>query len=106
LRPERRCAIFRIKIAKSFARTTTHGEPFLHQPWAGLSERAYKLAYAPQRETKYDSALRRARKLRLRLGRDPTDDEYPDKPPRMRWVTYNRLMDNFMQTPYRPLVSA
>jgi len=33
--------------------------------------------------------------VRLRLVGDPTDDEYPDKPPRMRWATYNRLMDRF-----------
>jgi hypothetical protein len=58
-----------------------------------LSRGAYELAYASQRETKYDRALRRARKLRLRLGGDPADDEYPDKPPRMRWATYNRLLD-------------
>ena len=32
-------------------------------------------------------------RLRLRLGGDPADDEYPDKPPRMRWATYNRLLD-------------
>jgi hypothetical protein len=57
------------------------------------SRHAYELAYASQRETKYDRALRRARKLRLRLGGDPADDEYPDKPPRMRWGTYNRMMD-------------
>jgi hypothetical protein len=55
--------------------------------------RAYRLAYASQRGTKYDRALRRARKLRLRLGGDATDDEYPDKTPRMRWTTYNRLLD-------------
>src|SRR5499426_1212070 len=60
------------------------------------SRRAYELAYASQRETKYDRALRRARKLRLRLGGDPADDEYPDKPPRMRWATYNRLMDRLV----------
>jgi hypothetical protein len=60
------------------------------------SRRAYELAYASQRETKYDRALRRARKLRLRLGGDPADDEYPDKPPRMRWATYNRLMDKLV----------
>jgi hypothetical protein len=60
------------------------------------SRRAYELAYASQRETKYDRALRRARKLRLRLGGDPADDEYPDKPPRMRWTTYNRLMDRLV----------
>src|SRR5215471_16963234 len=60
------------------------------------SRRAYELAFASQRETKYDRALRRARKLRLRLGGDPADDEYPDKPPRMRWATYNRLMDRLV----------
>src|SRR5215472_18795187 len=36
------------------------------------------------------------RKLRLRLGGDPADDEYPDKPPRMGWATYNRLMDRLV----------
>jgi hypothetical protein len=41
-------------------------------------------------------AVRRARKLRLRLGGDPAGDEYPDKPPRMRWATYNRLMDRLV----------
>jgi hypothetical protein len=62
----------------------------------GRGSPAYKLAYASQRETKYDRALRRARKVRLRLGGDPADDEYPDKPPRMRWATYNRLMDRLV----------
>jgi hypothetical protein len=57
------------------------------------SRHAYELAYASQRETKFARALRRARKLRLRLGGDPADDEYPDKLPRMRWATYNRLLD-------------
>jgi hypothetical protein len=60
------------------------------------SRRAYRLAYASQRETKYDRALRRARKLCLRLGGDPADDEYPDKPKRMRWTTYNLLMDKLV----------
>jgi hypothetical protein len=60
------------------------------------SRRAYRLAYASQGETKYDRALRRARKLYLRLGGDPADDEYPDKPKRMRWTTYNLLMDKLV----------
>ena len=60
------------------------------------SRHAYELAYACQRETKFDRALRRARKLRLTLGGDPADDESPDKPPRMRWATYNRLMDKLV----------
>jgi hypothetical protein len=34
--------------------------------------------------------------MRLRLGGDPPDDEYPDKPPRMRWATYNRLTDKLV----------
>jgi hypothetical protein len=57
------------------------------------SRRAYRLAYASQRETVHDRAMRRARKLYLRLGGDPADDTYPHKPTRMRWITYNRLMD-------------
>ena len=68
----------------------------LYLPLGGChlwSRRAYRLAYASQRETEYDGALRRARKLYLRLGGDPADDEYPDKPKRMRWTTYNLLMD-------------
>jgi hypothetical protein len=60
------------------------------------SRRAYRLAYASQRETVYDRAMRRARKLYLRLGGDPADDEYPDKPKRMRWTTYDRLMDKLV----------
>jgi hypothetical protein len=58
--------------------------------------RAYRLAYASQRETVYDRAMRRARKLTLRLGGDPADDTYPDKPSRMRWTTYNRMMDKLV----------
>ena len=56
----------------------------------------YRLAYASQRETLHDRAMRRVRKLTKRLGGDPADDEYPDKPPRMRWTTYNRLMDKIV----------
>jgi hypothetical protein len=60
------------------------------------SRRSYRLAYASQRETVSDRAMRRARKLYQRLGGDPADDEYPDKPKRMRWTTYNRLMDKLV----------
>jgi hypothetical protein len=60
------------------------------------SRRAYRLAYASQRETVCDRAMRRARKLTLRLGGDPVDDTYPDKPKRMRWTTYNRMMDRLI----------
>jgi hypothetical protein len=60
------------------------------------SRRAYRLGYACQREALHHRALRRARKLCLRLGGDPADDRYPDKPSRMRWTTYDRLMDKLV----------
>jgi len=40
--------------------------------------------------------MRRARKLCRRLGGDPADDRYPEKPPRMRWATYDRLLDKLI----------
>jgi hypothetical protein len=57
------------------------------------SRGAYRLAYASQRETVHDRAMRRARKLCRRLGDDPMDGHYPEKPPRMRGATYDRLLD-------------
>jgi hypothetical protein len=44
----------------------------------------------------YDRVMRRARKLCRRLGGEPDDDTYPEKPKRMRWTTYNRLMDELV----------
>jgi len=57
------------------------------------SRRTYRLAYGSQSETAHDRAMRRSRKLCRRLGGDPDDDACPDKPKRMRWTTYNRIMD-------------
>ena len=56
------------------------------------SRQAYGLAYASQREDAHDRALRRVAKLCRRLGADPADGEYPDKPKRMRWTTYNLIL--------------
>ena len=60
------------------------------------SRGAYRLAYASQRETVQDRARRRDDKLCRRLGDDPMDGHYPEKPPRMRWVTYNRILDKLV----------
>ena len=71
----------------------------LYLPFGGRhfwSRAAYRLAYASQRETLGDRASRRARKICRRLGGDPDADTYPDKPRRMRWNTYNRLMDKLV----------
>ena len=60
------------------------------------SRGAYRLAYASQRETVHDRAMRRAQKLRRRLGDDPMDGHYPEKPPRMRGATYDRLLNKLI----------
>ena len=60
------------------------------------SRGAYRLAYASQRETVHDRAMRRAEKLCRRLGDDPMDGHYPEKPPQMRWATYDRLLDKLI----------
>jgi hypothetical protein len=49
-----------------------------------------------EREMVDHRASRRARKLCRRLGGDPDDDTYPDKPKRMRWKTYNRMMEKLV----------
>jgi hypothetical protein len=60
------------------------------------SRGAYWLAYASQRETVHDRAMRRSDKLRRRLGDDPMDGYYPEKPPRMRGATYDRLLEKLI----------
>jgi hypothetical protein len=60
------------------------------------SRHYYNLAYQSQRETIHDRAQRRARKLIYRLGGNWIDEHYPDKPPRMRWRNYNRIMDKIV----------
>jgi hypothetical protein len=84
---------FRIEAITKVQRASYFTQPHMgtryDEPLGGRhfwSRHAYELAYASQRETKFDRAFRRARKLRLTLGADPADDEYPDKPPRMRWA--------------------
>jgi hypothetical protein len=40
--------------------------------------------------------MRRSRKLYRRLVGDWMDDHYPEKPPRMRWATYDQLLGKLM----------
>jgi hypothetical protein len=61
----------------------------------------YRLRYASQGESRRDQrALDRARKIAKRLHdkwEGATEEEYdfPPKPPRMRWTTYNRLLEQY-----------
>jgi len=52
----------------------------------------YDLTYASQQEQAYERAMRKSHKFIKRLGGDPDDDYWPDKPRHMHWKTYNRLI--------------
>ena len=57
------------------------------------SRQAYRLAYRSQRETSHDRALRRAFKLRGRLGGEGGIGDYIPKPKWMRLRTYDRKLN-------------
>src|SRR5262249_21797030 len=60
----------------------------------------YRLRYASQSEDKAQRAMRRADKVAKRLhdmwgGMTVEEYEFPPKPPRMRWATYQRLEEQY-----------
>jgi len=60
----------------------------------------YRLRYASQSEDATQRAMRRADRIANRLhdmwkGTTKADWEFPPKPPRMRYETYQRLLDQY-----------
>jgi hypothetical protein len=54
--------------------------------------RCYRLAHASQQEPLRERGFLKARKIRMRLGGGPNVLEaFPEKPPRMHWLTYARI---------------
>ena len=56
-----------------------------------LCRYCHPLTYDSQSEVRFDRLLRRANKIRERLGGEPGLDAFIMKPKRMRWATFERM---------------
>jgi hypothetical protein len=66
--------------------------------------RCLGLVYQSQREDRSTRLMRKADKLRAKLGTEPSED-VEDKPPRMHWATFDRLVGDIERANYESLMS-
>src|SRR5262245_18965259 len=69
----------------------------LYGNWRIACRRCHRLRYCSQRETKEDRATRAMLKIVRRRNPDHPDpcNDLPEKPPRMHWATYDRLVERY-----------
>ena len=67
-----------------------------------LCRHCYSLAYQSQRESRGDRLLRRAWKIRAKLGLGPWEP-IVEKPPRMHWKTFLRLREEVQRLEWEAL---
>ena len=64
-----------------------------------LCRHCYRLSYGCQHEDRWDRALRRANKIRMKLGGEPgTCSAFAERPKGMRYRTYDRLREQACQS--------
>lgn len=65
--------------------------------------KCYNICYSSQCEDISGRAIRRMGKIAKRLGGEYGD--FPDKPKRMRWATYNRLAGQYLQADHDSMIA-
>lgn len=72
-----------------------------------LCRHCWGLAYESQREDRAYRLMRKAQKIRRRLGGSPAlGDPFPDKPKGMHWNTYRRLLREIEEAEYESWIAA
>jgi hypothetical protein len=64
--------------------------------------KCYNISYSSQCEDFSGRAMRRMGKIEARLG-EPGNNDFPPKPKRMRWTTYERLAEKYQEADWQSM---